>query len=151
MKIFKNLYSQWNFPKFDYKKPVWVNSEIISSLKKRSKLSKKHYNNPKDNNNKTLLVNKGNEGIRLILLTKSTKVATGDHHLNFEIANMCHRFWCTKVTLKLFKRAAGTCRFKWTHIFMEKLFSRSSTRICLGAIFFSELYKCFNIPSKVAM
>ena len=74
MKIFKNLYSQWNFPKFDYKKPVWVNSEIISSLKKRSKLSKKHYNNPKNNNNKTLLVNKGNEGIRLILLTKFTKV-----------------------------------------------------------------------------
>ena len=136
MKIFKNLYSQWNFPKFDYKKPVWVNSEIISSLKKRSKLSKKHYNNPKNNNNKTLLVNKGNEGIKLILLTKFMKVTTGDHHLNFETANMRHRFWCTKVTLKLFKRAAGTCHFKWTHIFMENFSAGVQQGSVWGPYFF---------------
>ena len=36
--------------KFDYKKPVWMNSEITLLLKKRLKLSKKYYNAPSDLN-----------------------------------------------------------------------------------------------------
>ena len=68
-----------------------MNNEIISSLKKRSKLAKIYYYNPKDNN-KTLLVNEANEGTRLILLTKFTKILTGDHQLNFETENMRYRW-----------------------------------------------------------
>ena len=68
-----------------------MNNEMISSLKKRSKLDKKYYNNTKDNN-KTFLVSKANESTRLVLLTKFTKVLTGDQQLNCETANMRHRW-----------------------------------------------------------
>ena len=68
-----------------------MNYEIISSLKNRSKLAKIYYYNPK-NSNKTLLVNKANEGTRLILLTKFTKILTSDHQLNLETENMRHRW-----------------------------------------------------------
>ena len=57
--------------KFDYKKPVWMNSKIISYLKKRSKLAKKHYDN---NNNPTShnknLVNTATECSRLNIKAK---------------------------------------------------------------------------------
>ena len=55
--------------KLDYKKPVWMNKEITLLLKKRSKLTKKYYNDPTDYN-KNFLVNTVNECTRLIIAAK---------------------------------------------------------------------------------
>ena len=54
--------------KFDYKKPLWMNKITLLS-KKRSKLTKKYYDDPTDHN-KNLLVNTANEGTRLIIAAK---------------------------------------------------------------------------------
>ena len=55
--------------KFDYKKPVWMNKEITLLLKKRSKLTKKYYNDLTDHN-KNLMVDTANEYIRLTIAAK---------------------------------------------------------------------------------
>ena len=68
LNIFNNFIPN-KISKFDYKKPVWMNKEITLLLKKRSKLTKKYYNDPTDHN-KTLLVNMANECTRLIIAAK---------------------------------------------------------------------------------
>ena len=55
--------------KFDYKKPVRMNKEITLLLKKRSKLTKKYYNDLTDHN-KNLMVDTANEYIRLTIAAK---------------------------------------------------------------------------------
>ena len=54
--------------KFDYKKPLSMNKITLLS-KKRSKLTKKYYDDPTDHN-KNLLFNTANEGTRLIIAAK---------------------------------------------------------------------------------
>ena len=55
--------------KFDYKKPVWMNKEIILLLKERLKLAKRYCNDPTDHN-KNLLVHMANKCTRLIIAVK---------------------------------------------------------------------------------
>ena len=55
--------------KFDYKKLVWMNKEMTLLLKKRSKLTKKYYNDPTDHN-RNLVVNMVNECTRLNIAAK---------------------------------------------------------------------------------
>ena len=62
LNIFNNFIPN-KISKFDYKKPVSMNNEIISLLKKRSKLTKKYYNGLTDHN-KNLMVNTENECTR---------------------------------------------------------------------------------------
>ena len=68
LNIFKNFIPN-KISKSDYKKLVWMNIEITLLLKKRSKLTKKYYNNS-TNHNKNLLVNTANECTRLIIAAK---------------------------------------------------------------------------------
>ena len=42
--------------KFDYKYPSWMNPKIISSLRNRSKLTKRYYCNPTEENKSLLTV-----------------------------------------------------------------------------------------------
>ena len=55
--------------KFDCKCPEWMNSFIISSMKKRTKYTKRFYKNPSDYN-KDLLNNQANEFKKLIIHAK---------------------------------------------------------------------------------
>ena len=71
----RNLYSQCSCQKL-----AWMNKEIISYLKKRSKLTTKCYNNPKD---KDLLVNSATECSILIIASKEKTIL--DLKLNFKI------------------------------------------------------------------
>ena len=59
MNIFKNFIPH-KTKKFDRKYPEWMNSFIISSLKKWTKYTKRFYKNPTDYN-KDLLNNQANE------------------------------------------------------------------------------------------
>ena len=68
LNIFKNFIPN-KISKSDYKKLVWMNIEITLLLKKRSKLTKKYYNDS-TNHNKNLLVNTANECTRLIIAAK---------------------------------------------------------------------------------
>ena len=70
--------------KFDYKKPVWMNKEIISYLKKRSKLAKKYYNKP-TRHKKDLQVNATTESSRLIIANKEKKLVHSSSVLNLRI------------------------------------------------------------------
>ena len=55
--------------KFDCECPEWMNSFIISSMKKRTKYTKRFYKNPSDYN-KDLLNNQANEFKKLIIHAK---------------------------------------------------------------------------------
>ena len=72
MNIFNNFIPT-RILKFYYKKPVRMSNKIISNLKKRSKLAKKHYNNP-TSHNKDMLVNTVTECPRLIIEAKEKNV-----------------------------------------------------------------------------
>ena len=60
--------------KFDYKTPEWMNSMVISSLKKRKKLAKIFYKNLSDYN-KNALFDQANKCTELILQSKSNNIA----------------------------------------------------------------------------
>ena len=64
LNIFNNFIPN-KISKLDFKKPVWMNKEITLLLKKRSKLTKKYYNDP-TYHNKSLMVNAAFECTRLI-------------------------------------------------------------------------------------
>ena len=68
MNIFKNFIPH-KTKKFDCKYPEWMNSFIISSLKKRTKYTKRFYKNTTDFN-KDLLNNPANECARLNIQAK---------------------------------------------------------------------------------
>ena len=68
MNIFNNFIPN-KISKFHYENTVWMNKEIKLFMKKRSKLTKKYYNDPKGHN-KNLLVNTTNECTRLIIAAK---------------------------------------------------------------------------------
>ena len=53
MNIFENFIPH-KTKKFDYKTPEWMNSMVISSLKKRKKPAKMFYKNPSDYNKNAL-------------------------------------------------------------------------------------------------
>ena len=72
MNIFKNSIPH-KTKKFDSKHPEWMNSVIISSLKKRTKYTEGFYKNPSDYN-KDLLNNQPNECTRLIIQTKEKHI-----------------------------------------------------------------------------
>ena len=55
--------------KFDYKYPNWMNPKIFSSLRNRSKLTKRYYSNPTEEN-KNLLTAKSNECSNMIVEAK---------------------------------------------------------------------------------
>ena len=57
------------FIKVDYKYPNWMNPKIISSLRNRSKLNKRYYSNPTEEN-KNLLTAKSNECSNMIVEAK---------------------------------------------------------------------------------
>ena len=59
--------------KFDYRTPEWMNSMVISSLKKRKKLAKFFYKNPSDYN-KNALFDQSNKCTELILQSKSNNI-----------------------------------------------------------------------------
>ena len=59
---------------FDCKYPEWMNSLIISSLKKRTKYTKRFCENPSDYN-KDLLNNQANKCTRLIIQAKEKYIA----------------------------------------------------------------------------
>ena len=68
LNIFNNFIPN-KISKFDHEKPVWMNKEITSLLKKRSKLIKKYYNDPTDQS-KILMVSTANECTRFIVAAK---------------------------------------------------------------------------------
>ena len=55
--------------KFDYKYSNWMNPKIISSLRNRSKLTKRYYSNPTAEN-KTLLIAKSSECSNILIEAK---------------------------------------------------------------------------------
>ena len=57
------------FIKIDYKYPNWMNPKIISSLRNRSKLNKRYYSNPTEEN-KNLLTAKSSECSNMIVEAK---------------------------------------------------------------------------------
>ena len=59
--------------KFNYKTPEWMNTFIISSLKKRSKLAKIYYSNPTQYN-KEGVTNQAGKCTQLILEAKEQKI-----------------------------------------------------------------------------
>ena len=65
LNIFNNFIPN-KFSNFFYKKLALMNKEIIQFLKKRSKITKKYYNDPTDHN-RNLLINTANECTRLIV------------------------------------------------------------------------------------
>ena len=73
MNIFKNFIPH-NTKKFDCKYPEWINSFIISSLKKRTNYTKRFYKNSSDYN-KDLLNNQAHECTRLIIQAKEKHIA----------------------------------------------------------------------------
>ena len=70
--IFKNFIPH-KTKRFDCKYPEWMNSFIISSLKKRTKYTKRFYKNSTDYN-KDLLNNQANECRRLIIQAKEKHI-----------------------------------------------------------------------------
>ena len=72
MNIFRN-YIPHKTKKFDYKTPEWMNTLIISALKKRSILVKRYYRNPSEHNKETLL-NQANECTKLIMEAKQNYI-----------------------------------------------------------------------------
>ena len=73
MNIFKNFIPH-KTKIFDCKYPEWMNSFIISSLKKRTKYTKRFHKNP-SRYNKELLNNEANECRRLIIQAKEKHIA----------------------------------------------------------------------------
>ena len=73
MNIVKNLIPQ-NTKRFDCKYLKWINSFIISSLKKRTKYTKRLYKNPTDYN-KDLLINQANQCTMLTIQAKEKHIA----------------------------------------------------------------------------
>ena len=63
MNVFRN-YIGHKTRKFDYKSPEWMNTLIISALKKRLILVKRCYRNPSEY--KEALINQSNECVKLI-------------------------------------------------------------------------------------
>ena len=68
LNIFRNFIPN-KVIKVDYKYPSWINPKIISSLRNRSKLTKRYYSNPTEEN-KTLLTTKSNECSNMIVEAK---------------------------------------------------------------------------------
>ena len=60
--------------KIEYKKPVWMNNETTTYLKRRSKLAMKHFSNPEDHN-KNLLVNTATEYSKFITAAKEKSLS----------------------------------------------------------------------------
>ena len=73
MNIFRN-YIPHKTKKFDCKTPDWMNTLIISALKKRSILVKRYYRNPSEYNKETL-INQSNECTKLIIEAKQNYIA----------------------------------------------------------------------------
>ena len=73
MNIFENFIPH-KTKKFDYKTPEWMNSMVISSLKKRKTPAKILYKNPADYN-KNALFDQANKCTELILQSKSNNIA----------------------------------------------------------------------------
>ena len=73
MNIFRN-YIPHKTKKFDCKTPDWMNTLIISALKKRSILVKRYYRNPSEYNKETL-INQSNECTKLIIEAKQNYTA----------------------------------------------------------------------------
>ena len=73
MNIFRN-YIPHKTKNFDYKTPEWMNTLIISALKKRPILVKRYYRNPFEYNKETLL-NQANECTKLIIEAKQNYIA----------------------------------------------------------------------------
>ena len=73
MNIFQNFILH-KTKQFDCKYPDWMNSFIISSLKRRTKYTKRFYKNSSDYN-KDLLNNQANECTRLIIQAKEKHIA----------------------------------------------------------------------------
>ena len=73
MNIFRN-YIPHKTKKTDYKTPEWMNTLIISALKKRLILMKRYYRSPSEYNKETLL-NQANECIKLIIEAKQNYIA----------------------------------------------------------------------------
>ena len=73
MNIFR-IYIHHKIKKFDCKTPEWMNTLIISALKKRSILVKRYYRNPSEYDKKTLL-NQANDCTKLIIEAKQNCIA----------------------------------------------------------------------------
>ena len=73
MNIFRN-YIPHKTKKFDCKTPDWMNTLIISALKKRSILVKSYYRNPSEYN-KVRLINQSNKCTELIIEAKQNYIA----------------------------------------------------------------------------
>ena len=80
MNIFRNYISH-KTKKFDYKTPEWMNTLIISALKKRSILVKRYYRNPSEYNKETLL-NQANKCTKHIIEAKQNHIAKMNSKLN---------------------------------------------------------------------
>ena len=68
LNIFRNFIPN-KVIKLSYKYPNWMNPKIISSLRNRSKLTKRYYSNPTEEN-KNLLTAKSNECSRMVVEAK---------------------------------------------------------------------------------
>ena len=101
MNIFENFIPH-KTKKFDYKTPEWMNSMVISSLKKRKKLAKIFYKNPSDYN-KNVLFDQANK------CTKSFSARTKNFETSFypyclkEWSNLSEEI-CNIVSLNKFKK-----------------------------------------------
>ena len=69
LNIFRNFIPN-KVIKFDYKYPNWMNRNIISSLRNRSKLTKRYYSNPTGENKN--LTAKSNECSKRIVEAKKS-------------------------------------------------------------------------------
>ena len=68
LNIFRNFIPN-KVIKFDYKYPNWMNPKIISPLRNTSKLAKRYYSNPTEEN-KNFLTAKPNECSKMIIEAK---------------------------------------------------------------------------------
>ena len=70
LNIFRNYIPNKTI-KCDYKRPPWMNATIISSLKKRSRLARKYYNNGQQDADRELLLKKSNECTEMVTKAKN--------------------------------------------------------------------------------
>ena len=88
--------------KVEYKYPNWVNSKIISSLRNKSKLTKRYYSNPTEKN-KNLLTAKSKECSNMIVEVKERYANKLSKKLD-DPSLMSKAYWSVLNTLLNYKK-----------------------------------------------
>ena len=91
-----------NVIKVEYKYPNWVNPKIISSLRNKSKLTKRYYSNPTENN-KNLLTAKSKECSNMIVEAKERYANKLSKKLD-DPSLMSKAYWSVLNTLLNYKK-----------------------------------------------